>query len=311
MRMPCLLAVLALLSVAPGTADQAPRTVASVYPSICAGALRDAILSDLGDGVIAECEDIKVSTKDVENEIAATPEHTREQVRKYPVHALEQTVIKRLIAKEAQDWASKNGKSVAGDAAVNAYLSSQVPETSVTDAEAREFYAEHANMFAGAPFEQIRGLVISLLRDEKTTEARDRFKHAAGKRHSIRVSSSWIKAQSEKWLQNPVEKARTSGKPTLVVFSVIGCCDRMAPVIETVRDKYAEALNVVFVNVSQEEVLAGIYGVSAVPVEVFYDADGREVFRNKRSMSVKDVTEKLKELGMVSVAVDSRVDGSS
>jgi len=298
MRMLGLLAVLVLQLVAPATAGDDPRTVASLYPSICAGALRDAILSDLGDGVIAECEDIKVTAKDIEDEIAKTPEYTREQVRKYPVYVLEQTVIKKLIAKEALDWAKKNGKSATGDAAVSDYVSSQVPEISVTDAEVREFYAEHANMFGGASFERIKDVVASVVRDEKTMEVRDQFKNSVGKRHSIRVSYSWMKAQSEKWSRNLIEKARTSGKPTLVVFSVIGCCDRMRPVVETVRGKYSDMLNVVFVNISEEEVLSSIYGVSAIPVEIFYDANGNEVFRNKRAMSVKDVIEKFRQLGV-------------
>jgi hypothetical protein len=298
MRMLGLLAVLVLLWVAPATADEAPKTVASVYPSICAGALRDAILSDLGEGVIAECEDIKVTAKDIEDETAKSPEYTRGQIRKYPVHVLEQTVIKRLIAKEARDWTKKNGKSAAGDTAASAYVSSQVPEISVTDAEAREFYAEHASMFGGASFEQTKDLVVGVVREEKTSDAQDRFKHLVGKRHAIRVSSSWMRPQGEKWSQNPVEKARLSGRPTFVVFSVVGCCDRMHPVVEIVSRRYAETLNVVFVNISEEEVLSSIYGVSAIPVEIFYDASGREVFRYRRAMSVKDVVEKFKELGV-------------
>lgn len=115
MKMLHLAVVLVLLLLAPILADEVPKTVASVYPSICAGALRDAVLSDLGDGVIAECEDIKVTLKDIEDEIARSPEHMREQVRKYQVHVLEQAVIERLIAKEALDWAKKSGKSTAGE----------------------------------------------------------------------------------------------------------------------------------------------------------------------------------------------------
>ncbi len=298
MKIFCAVVVLALVSVAPATANETRRTVASVYPSICAGALRNAILSDLKDGVIAECEDIKITAKDIEDEIAKSPEHKREQVRKYPVHVLEQTLIKRLIAKEAKEWAKKNGKSDTGDAAVSAYLSFQVPEPSVTEEEAREFYEEHAAMFGEISFEQIKDAVISVVRDEKASEAQDRFKHDVGKRHAIRVSSSWMKTQGDKWSKNPVEKARLSGKPTLVVFSVIGCCDRMLPVVELVRHSYADSLNVVFVNVSEEEVLSSIYGVRGIPVEIFYDAKGREVFRSNRSMSIKDVVDKLREMGV-------------
>lgn len=45
MRMLGLLAVLVFQWVAPATAGEDPRTVASLYLSICAGALRDAILN--------------------------------------------------------------------------------------------------------------------------------------------------------------------------------------------------------------------------------------------------------------------------
>lgn len=157
-------------------------------------------------------------------------------------------------------------------------------------------------MFGGVPFEQIKDVIVNVVREEKNSDAQNRFKHSVGKRHSIKVSSSWMEAQSKKWSQNPIEKARLSGKPTLVVFSVIGCCDRMRPVIDVVRDKYADKLNVIFINISEEGILSSIYGVSTIPVEIFYDAGGKEVFRNKRAMSVEDVVEKFKELG---VALDT------
>ena len=300
------LVALALLWAAPAGAEDAPRTVASEFASICSGALRCALISDLADGVIAECEDIKVTPKDLEIRIAKLPDYIREQIRKYPVHTLDQAITDRLIAKEATDWGRKNGKSAAGEAVLSAYMSARMPEITVTDAEAREFYAEHANMLGGASFDQVKDLVIGMVRDAKTLDAQKEFRRSVGERHRIRVSSAWMRAQNEKWLQTPVEQARLLGKPTLAVFSVIGCCDRMRPVVEIMRGKYADALNVVFVNTSEDEVLSDIYGVSAIPVEIFYDSAGREVFRCKRAMTVKDVITKFEELGVKLVAGGSR-----
>ena len=85
-----------------------------------------------------------------------------------------------------------------------------------------------------------------------------------GQRMSIEVSAAWTKEQSVLARDNPVDKARSSGKPSLVDFGSTGCrpCDMLAPILETLKNKYDGKVNVLFVHVGQEQILAARYGIS-------------------------------------------------
>lgn len=291
-------AACAILLASHSLAD-APERVGTLYPTICSGALRDAVVADLPDGVIASFYDTSIAQADLAKEIAGMNASDRGQAEKYPVHTVQRMLTNRLIAIEASDWARKNGRSGSADDLVSAYINAGLPAIEVTEEESRTFFTEHANMFGDATFEQLKGFVVSMIREEKLLDAEDDLKRTLGKRHQIKVSASWIKAQSEKWAENPVEQARTSGKPTLAVFSVVGCCDRMLPVVSILRGKYGAAAGFVFVNIQEEPVLQELYGVRAIPVSILYDAAGVEVYRHKGIMTVKDVLNKFSEHGIV------------
>jgi len=77
-------------------------------------------------------------------------------------------------------------------------------------------------------------------------------------------------------------KARMSGKPTMVEFGATGCipCDMMQPILERLRKKFPESLNVVFVNVREKQILGTRFGIETIPQQAFYDKYGTEVFRH-------------------------------
>ena len=98
----------------------------------------------------------------------------------------------------------------------------------------------------------------------------------------MRINVKWVAAQNRLAKDNPVDKARRSGKPTMVEFGATGCvpCDMLKPILDKVRKNHPDTLNVVFVHVREEQTLAARYGIRSIPVQVFFDADGKEVFRH-------------------------------
>lgn len=92
----------------------------------------------------------------------------------------------------------------------------------------------------------------------------------------------WVKTQSNLAMDNPVDKARRSKKPTMAEFGATGCvpCDMMQPILDKLRKTYPGKLNVIFVHVGEDQVLAARYGIQSIPVQVFFDAAGKEVFRH-------------------------------
>lgn len=289
----------AVLLLAQGLcAADAPQSVGDAHPYLCSGALKDAVLSRVPGQAIVTAGTIKLTQKDVDAAVAGYPVYQREQAKQYPVFVLEKLVAEKLIAQEAEAWVKKDGRTMTGSTLIDAYLTAKVPAQTVTDAEVREFYEANASMVGGAPFEQVKDVMKSLLLSEKTEAARDQFVNSAGKRHKILISQDWVKARSERWAENPVEKARASGKPSLVVFSVIGCCDKMHPVFSSISAKYTEQISAVFVNTREQTVLPQLYGVSTIPVELILDAKGNEVFRNKGFMSEESIVAQFKAHGI-------------
>ena len=97
-----------------------------------------------------------------------------------------------------------------------------------------------------------------------------------------------------------MDRARTSGKPTLVEFGATGCvpCDMMQPVLENLRKKYQERLNIVFVHVGEDQILGARYGITSIPVQAFFDHSGKEVFRHTGFFAQAEVEKKLTEMGV-------------
>jgi hypothetical protein len=282
-----------------GIAEPAAKTCSVEYPYLCSGALRDAELVNLADGIVAQCESTTVTQKDLDAQIGKATGSTPEQVRKYPVYALEQYLTKRLTLTEARDWAKECGrKGGSDDQLIQSYLAAKTPKFEVSDKEAEEFYKEHTSMFGSSPYEQVKGGVVYVVRDQKISEAQGQLTGSAGKRHKIRLSQSWARAEYQRWARNPVEQARLSGKPTYVNFGVIGCCDKMNAITQALRSEYSGELNVVFVHAGEEEILSDLYGISAIPVQLLFHKDGKLLLRHQGSISKEQVLTKFAESGI-------------
>ncbi len=287
-------------AVASCTSAQAgATTVVAEYPYICSGALRDAELADLADGIVARSENFTVTQRDIDVQIGKLAGSARDQAQKYPIYTLEQLLTKRLMLIEAKEWAKANGrKESPDDQLVQNYLEAKTPKFEVSDKEAESFYKEHVNMFNGTPYDQIKDMVIYLVRDQKLTDAQDQLKGSAGKRHKIQVSASWMRLEHERWAKNPVEQARLSGKPTFVNFGVIGCCDTMNPITDALRSDYGDKLNVVFVHTGTNDVLSNLYGISTIPVQLLFDKEGKQLLRHQGFISEEEVLAKFAESGI-------------
>jgi thioredoxin 1 len=86
----------------------------------------------------------------------------------------------------------------------------------------------------------------------------------------------------------------------MIEFGATGCipCDKMQPILENLRKSFKERLNVVFVHVREEQILGARFGIRTIPVQVFFDANGKEVFRHKGFFSEKEVHRQLAEMGI-------------
>lgn len=90
------------------------------------------------------------------------------------------------------------------------------------------------------------------------------------------------------------------GMVTMIDLGAKKCipCKMMAPILEKMAKKYAGRAAIVFIDVWENREQAGRFGIRAIPTQIFYDADGKEMSRHLGFMSEDDIVSTLSRLGV-------------
>ena len=75
-------------------------------------------------------------------------------------------------------------------------------------------------------------------------------------------------------------------------------CKMMAPILEELKKEYAGRMSVEFIDVWQNPDAGKPYGIEVIPTQIFYDAEGKELFRHVGFFAKEDILAKWKELGI-------------
>lgn len=96
------------------------------------------------------------------------------------------------------------------------------------------------------------------------------------------------------------ENLTGKGLPVLIDIGAETCipCKMMAPILGELKQEFAGKLSVHVLNVNKHPGLVGLYNVRVIPVQIFYDASGRECFRHEGFFAREDILTKWKELGV-------------
>jgi len=281
----------------------APATVEQAYPGLASGALTHARLVELPQGVLLSSGEIAIGEKDVAAAGADAPEKIRAQLDKNALFVLEQIATSRLLPAAARQEAARANRDVSKSTdkeVVTEYLKGILDAVQASDEEVAAFYDRNKSMFGGAKLEVVKAQLAQYLSQQKQQDAFRALIESLGQKMTIEVSAAWVKTQSVPSRDNPADKARLSGKPSLVDFGSKGCapCDMLAPILETLKKKYEGKANVLFISVVEEEILASRYGIEAIPVQIFFDKDGKEVFRHTGFFPQEEIEKKLAEMGV-------------
>ena len=75
-------------------------------------------------------------------------------------------------------------------------------------------------------------------------------------------------------------------------------CKMMAPILDELKETYAGALTVEFVDVWKNPDAAEPYGIKVIPTQIFFSANGTELFRHEGFFSRDEILAKWRELGV-------------
>jgi thioredoxin 1 len=100
-------------------------------------------------------------------------------------------------------------------------------------------------------------------------------------------------------VQIPVE-----GMVTMVDLGADRCvpCKMMAPIIAKVQKDYEGRAAIIFLDVWKDPGLGKKFGIRAIPTQIFYDHEGKEVYRHLGFMDEKSMVAMLQKLGVPPLA---------
>jgi thiol-disulfide isomerase/thioredoxin len=273
-------------------------SVEETYPELAGGTLRKARLEKLPKGVVLQTKEIQIAEKLLQKTVQKADPEQRSQYEKNLFFILEQEVVNEIILNEARRVGAKPDSS--DEEIIQKYLDEKASGVNVTPQEAEEFYKQNKDSFGGVSFENVKDDVQRYLYQQKKDEAIRSYKRSVGEGWDILVDAEWTEKQNLLSKDNFVDKARLSGKPTIVEFGATGCgpCDMMQPILENLKRKYKDRLNVVFVHVGEEKILGARYGIKSIPVQAFFDKAGREMFRHTGFYPQVEVEKRLAEMGV-------------
>ena len=90
------------------------------------------------------------------------------------------------------------------------------------------------------------------------------------------------------------------GTVTMVDLGADKCvpCRMMAPILNELKETYKDKAAIVFIDVWKNPEEAKKYGIRAIPTQIFFDREGKEVYRHVGFMDKESIVARLEKLGV-------------
>ncbi len=104
----------------------------------------------------------------------------------------------------------------------------------------------------------------------------------------------WPKAETS------APEARAENLPRLLDLGSTTCipCKKMAPILEELSVEFADRFVVEFLDVRENVKAAEPYGIRIIPTQIFFDRQGRELYRHEGFMGREDILAAWRDLGL-------------
>lgn len=90
------------------------------------------------------------------------------------------------------------------------------------------------------------------------------------------------------------------GMVTLVDLGARSCipCKMMAPILEKMEKRYAGKAAVIFLDVREDPRPARYFQIRGIPTQIFFDKNGKEVYRHLGYLSEEDIVKQFEAMGV-------------
>lgn len=90
------------------------------------------------------------------------------------------------------------------------------------------------------------------------------------------------------------------GMVTMIDLGATKCipCRMMAPILTELKETYKNKAAIVFIDVWEHPEQAKKYGIGAIPTQIFFDREGKEMYRHVGFLDKEHILVVLKKLGV-------------
>jgi thioredoxin 1 len=98
----------------------------------------------------------------------------------------------------------------------------------------------------------------------------------------------------------PPSEVPVKGMVTMVDLGAKKCipCKMMAPILAKLEKEYASRAAIVFLDVWEDPKPAHRFGIQGIPTQIFFDREGREVYRHAGFLGEEEIVRRLKDMGV-------------
>lgn len=103
---------------------------------------------------------------------------------------------------------------------------------------------------------------------------------------------------SSSFAASVIPEVPAKGMVTMVDLGAKSCipCKMMMPVMDAVEKEYEGKAAIIFIDVWENPDQSKKYSLRAIPTQIFYDKDGKEVYRHEGYFDKKAISEILDKL---------------
>ncbi|MFH0963669.1 MAG: thioredoxin domain-containing protein [Planctomycetota bacterium] len=309
--------VVLLAAVAVVFSVKSRRPAETLAPAAQQQALSTSAPASSPETVLAAVNGEEITLGRLDGKLLALPEEYRREFARSKHLFLEELIKRALLLQEAKrEDVARGGASPADpaggsptleekeDALITSFLRARViDKVSVTEEDLRRFYDDHRQEIPGGrSFDEMREMLRAPARREKEYRAVEDYVTALARSAAITRNEEWVRQEEAKARENPLDRALGSGLPVLADFGRGTCipCKMMKPILDGLAQEFQGRVHVLILDTGEYADIARRFRVQLIPTQIFFDADGRELYRHEGFMSREDILKKMKELGLPS-----------
>ena len=253
---------------------------------------------------LATVNDQQITEGDLEKRYQSLPDNYKSAFKNNKEGLLDQLIIQEVLYQEAirrgiVERVSKSASLEDKSTAIRELFTVVTEKITVTEEELREFYDAHPNEVQGASYDQIKDGIKEYLKNQKQNQVVDQLITDLRHKAQITIDQKWLTKQAALKPENPLTKALKNGKPTVLDLGSSTCvpCKMMKPIFAELEKEYKGRANIILLEINDYRDLATQYQVRVIPTQIFFDQDGKQVWRHEGFLAKEEIVKKLKEMG--------------